>query len=199
MKEYLDVFIVAVYVLCHIVQSTHEVAWVCAAASILFLQHINKLSPQYAALMGKVISCTQKTVTLPNMYVYPMDAVYVAIAIYTMANTLHRKCHIFQKQLSHRKMMMCVFIVLSYVAHGRHSNILKQPLWQSCARVLLYVAASRASRSTDWDTLGKTLWILNVPLAVLILVPIQLKIETDYRVTDSKREIVITEKGPMLV
>lgn len=199
MTEYLDAFVVLSYIVCHIVHATHEVAWVCAAAAILFLQHINKLSPQYAALMGKIISSTQKTVSLPNMYVYPMDAVYVAIATYTMANTLHRKCHMFQKQLSHRKMMLCVFIVLSYVAHGRHSNILNQPMWQSAARVTLYVVASRVSRSTDWDTLGKTLWILNVPFAVLIIVPIQLKLETDYKLTDSKRDLVITENGPMLV
>ena len=196
---YTDLLVFLVYVICHVLHMTHEGAWVCAAAAVLFLQHVNKLTPAYAVLFGKVISATQKTVALPSMYVYPVDAVYVAISMYTLSNTLNNKSRRFSKQLPHRRMMLCVFIILSYVAHGKHSNVLQQPLWQSCMRVALFIAACRASTSTDWDTLGKTFWILNVPMPVLALVPAQVKLEVDAKRTRARKQIVVTEKGPMLV
>lgn len=196
---YTDSLVFIVYVICHVLHMTHEGAWVCAAAAVLFLQHVNKLTPAYAVLFGKVISATQKTVALPSMYVYPVDAVYVAISMYTLSNTVWKKSRRFSKQLPHRRMMLCVFILLSYVAHGTHSNVLNQPLWQSCIRVALFIAACRVSRSTDWDTLGKTFWILNVPLPVLTLVPVQIKVELDAKRTEVRKQIVVTEKGPMLV
>lgn len=188
------------YIICHVVHNTHEVAWVCAAAGILVLQHTQKLTPPNGALLGKIISSTQRTVVLPDMYVYPVDAVYVAIAVYTIANTLRIRSRIFAKQLNHRRIMLCVFILLSYVAHGRHSNILRQPAWQSTLRVALYLAAAKESICTQWDTLGKCLWILNVPFVCIALVPLQIKLEKDHHVRQST-EVVIDDltKGPMLV
>ena len=91
MIQHTDILVFAVYIVCHVVHMTHEGAWVCAAAVLLFLQHVSKLTPAYAALFGKVISATQKTVALPSMYVYPVDAVYVAISMYTLSNTLRPK------------------------------------------------------------------------------------------------------------
>ena len=198
-KTYVDLFVFAVYMACHITHTTHEAAWILAAGAILVLQHSNELTPAYGALMGKIISATQRTVVLPDMYVYPVDAVYVAISAYTLANTLDKRNRLFEKQLSHRKIILCFFILMSYVAHGKHSNLLRQPLLNSCARVATFLSTCRMSTSTAWDTLGKTLWILNVPMPVLLLSVAQVKIEKDHRRFEKKRQVVVTESGPMLV
>ena len=199
MFDFVDAFIFSTYIVCHVAQITHEAAWVCAVAAGLFLQHIGKLGPAYASLLGKIISATQKTVVLPNMYVYPIDAVYVAIACHTLFHTLQKPDSNFRRQLSHRKMMLCFFIVLSYVAHGRHSSILKQPLYVSAVRVFCFILAFKLSKSTEWDTLGKTLWILNVPFPVLILFSVQAKLEIDEEKQTRREQFIVTEKGPMLV
>ena len=198
-RQHVDFFVFGVYVACHIVHTTHEAAWILAAGSILVLQHTNQLTPAYGALMGKIISATQRTVVLPDMYVYPVDAVYVAISAYTLANTLEKRNKLFEKQLSHRKIILCFFILLSYVAHGKHSNVLQQPLLHSCARIATFLSTCHMSTSTAWDTLGKTLWILNVPMPVLLLSILQVKVEKDHQRVCRKKQVVVTESGPMLV
>ena len=91
---------------------------------------------------------------------------------------------------------------MSYVAHAKHSRLFGQPLALAVVRVTLYVAAIRLSSTTEWDTVGKCYWILNVHPFLLALALPQLKIEVDMRMqkkTAEKKQIVITDQGPMLV
>ena len=128
------------------------------------------------------------------MYVYPLDVTYMGLAMYTFDNTRNLTRQ-FKAQLGHRKLVLSVFLLVSFVAHGPHSNLLKEDTIISILRVCLYTLCVRECRAATWDTLGKYYWILNVHPLLLVIAPLQLKVDVDDR-PKRKKEWAIEESEP---